>query len=60
MNRLNRKELAMVLLLLAVSPLVTATEGATEEPVEAPIEDQSTIDILMSLLTPGGTSQGPP
>ena len=64
MNRLNRKKWAMGLLLLAASPLVTATEEPKEEPTqkpaEAPIEEQSTFDILMNLLTPGGTSQGPP
>jgi hypothetical protein len=56
MNPIDIKRWVIVLLLLAISPFAIATQ----EPEEKPREEQSTIEILMKLLTPGGTSHGPP
>lgn len=64
MKALSLKKSAMMLLLLAISPLATATEEPKEEPKAEPKaepkEEQSILEILNEFITPGGTYQGPP
>ncbi len=52
MNSLIIKKWAMALLLLSTPALATETEEPPKEP--------STIEVLLEMLTPGGTHHGPP